>query len=51
MIPVEIGINSIRVSHYNQEKNKTNLRVNLDLLEEIREEAVIKVAARQRVVA
>ena len=51
MIPVEIGINSIRVSHYNQEQNEANLRVNLDLLEEIREEAVIKAAARQRVVA
>ena len=51
MIPVEIGINSIRVSHYNQEQNEANLRVNLDLLEEIREETVTKAAARQRVVA
>ena len=37
VIPVEIGINSIRVSHYNQEQNEVNLRVNLDFLEEIRE--------------
>ena len=51
MIPVEISINSIRVSHYNQWQNEANLRVNLDLLEEIREEAVTKAAARQRVVA
>ena len=51
VIPVEIDINSIRVSHYNQEQNETNLRVNLDLLEEIRENAVTKAAARQRVVA
>ena len=51
VIPVEIGINSIRVSHYDQNQNEANLRVNLDLLEEIREEAVTKAAARQRVVA
>ena len=51
VIPVEIGINSIRVSHYNQEQNEANLRINVDLLEEIREETVIKTAARQRVVA
>ena len=51
MIPIEIGINSIRVSHYSQEQNEVNLRVNLDLLEEIREEAVTKPAARQKVVA
>ena len=51
VIPVEIGINSIRVSHYDQGHNEANLRVNLDLLEEIREKAVTKAAARQSVVA
>ena len=51
VIPVEIGINSIRVSHYNPEQNEANLRANLDLLEEIREEASIKAVVRQRVVA
>ena len=51
VIPIEIGINSIRVSHYDRGHNEANLLVNLDLLEEIREEAVIKAVARQRVVA
>ena len=51
VILVEIGINSIRVSHFDQKQNEANLRVNLDLIEEIREEATTKAAARQRVVA
>ena len=51
VIPVKIGINFLRVSHYNPEQNEANLRANLDLLEEIREEASVKAAARQRIVA
>ena len=51
VIPVEIGINSLRVTHYDFEQNKANLRSNLDLLEEIREEASVKAVARQRRVA
>ena len=51
VIPVKIGINSLRVSHYDPEQNETNLHTNLDLLGEIREEASVKAAARQRVVA
>ena len=51
VIPVEIGINSLRISHYDPEQNEANLRANLDLLEEIRKEASVKGAARQRVVA
>ena len=37
VIPVEIGINSLRVAHFDLEQNESNLRANLDLLEEIRE--------------
>ena len=51
VIPVEIGINSLRVSHYNLEQNEANIRANLNLLEEIREEASVKVTARQKIVA
>ena len=42
VIPVEISINTLRVSHYDSQQNKANLRTNLDLLEEI------KAASRQR---
>ena len=51
VIPVEIGINTLRVSHYDLQQNKANLSANLDLLEEIREVAGVKTAARQRSVA
>ena len=46
VIPVEIGINTLRISHYGSPQNEDNLRANLDLLEEIREDARIKAAAR-----
>ena len=51
VIPVEIGINSLWVAHFDLEQNESNLRANLDLLEEIKEEASVKAAARQRQVA
>ena len=46
VIPIEIGINSIRVSHFNPQNNESKTRLHLDLLEEIREEASLKAAAR-----
>ena len=51
VIPVEIGINSLRVADYNFEQNEANLRSSLDLLEEIREETNVKAAARKKRVA
>ena len=48
IIPVEIGINSLRIAHYDSEQNEANLRANQDLLEKIREEASIKAVARQK---
>ena len=51
VIPVKIGINTLRISHYDSPQNEVNLRANLDLLEEMREDARIKAAARQRSVA
>ena len=51
VIPIEIGINTLKVLHYDLQQNETNLRANLDLLEEMREEASVKAAAKQRRVA
>ena len=51
VIPVEIGINTLRVSHYDSQQNEVNIRANLDLLEEMKEDASVKAAARQRSVA
>ena len=47
VIPVKIGINSLRVAYCNPKQNEANLRANLDILEEIREEASMKAATRQ----
>ena len=51
VILVEIDINTLRVSHYDSQQNKANLNANLDLLEEIKEDASVKAVARQRSVA
>ena len=51
VILVEIEINTLRVSHYDSQQNEVNIRANLDLLKEMREDASIKAAARQRSVA
>ncbi|XP_077246144.1 uncharacterized protein LOC143886030 [Tasmannia lanceolata] len=45
VIPVDIGNPSPRVTSFNEQLNSDGLRANLDLLEEIREEARIRVAA------
>ncbi|XP_077212797.1 uncharacterized protein LOC143847894 [Tasmannia lanceolata] len=50
VIPVDIGTPSPRVTSFNEQLNSDGLRANLDLLEEIREESRIRVAAyKQRV--
>ena len=46
VIPVEIGINTLRVSHYDSQQNELNVRANLDLLEKIREDDSVKAVAR-----
>ena len=51
VIPIEIGINFLQVAHFNPEQNESKLWANLDQLEEIRKEASVKAAARQRRVA
>ncbi|GAV76490.1 hypothetical protein CFOL_v3_19964, partial [Cephalotus follicularis] len=48
IILVEIGVHSPRVVHFSEENNEEGLRNLLDLVEELREKAVIKVAAYQQ---
>ncbi|GAV58250.1 hypothetical protein CFOL_v3_01784, partial [Cephalotus follicularis] len=48
MIPVEIGVDSPRVVHYNQAENEEDLRVGLDIVEELKDKATIKVVAYQQ---
>ncbi|GAV63005.1 hypothetical protein CFOL_v3_06527, partial [Cephalotus follicularis] len=48
MIPVEIGVQSSRVVHFSEENNEKCLRTLLDLVEELRDKAAIKVAAYQQ---
>ncbi|GKV01681.1 hypothetical protein SLEP1_g14220 [Rubroshorea leprosula] len=42
VIPVEIGVPSFRVTHFDEERNGQLLRENLDLLAEVREEARLR---------
>ena len=44
LIPVELGQPSLRVQSYEPKLNETGLRANLDLLEEARENVVIRMA-------
>ncbi|GKV38865.1 hypothetical protein SLEP1_g46725 [Rubroshorea leprosula] len=39
VIPIEIGVPSFRVTHFDEERNGQLLRENLDLLDDLREEA------------
>ncbi|GAV83864.1 rve domain-containing protein [Cephalotus follicularis] len=48
MIPVEIGVHSSRVVHFNQAENEEGLSALLDLVEELRDKAAIRVAAYQQ---
>ncbi|GAV58507.1 hypothetical protein CFOL_v3_02040 [Cephalotus follicularis] len=48
MILVKIGVHSPRVVHFNEANNKEGLRNLLDLVEELRDKATIRVAAYQQ---
>ncbi|XP_070005518.1 uncharacterized protein [Nicotiana sylvestris] len=50
LIPVEIGKTSTRYTQATEESNEEEMRVNLDLLEEWRETALIRMAAQQQVI-
>ncbi|GAV67229.1 hypothetical protein CFOL_v3_10735, partial [Cephalotus follicularis] len=48
MIPVDIRVHSPRVVHFNEANNEKGLRNLLDLVEELRDKAIIRVAAYQQ---
>ena len=48
MIPVEIGASSLRRSTYEQDQNNVLMRIELDLLEERREQSQLRVASYQQ---
>ena len=39
VIPMEVGLTSYRLSHYNNEENEKQLRLSLDLMDEVRLDA------------
>ncbi|GAV63010.1 hypothetical protein CFOL_v3_06532, partial [Cephalotus follicularis] len=48
MISMEIGVQSLRVVYFTEENNKEGLICLLDLVEELRDKAAIRVAAYQQ---
>ncbi|CAK9165889.1 unnamed protein product [Ilex paraguariensis] len=48
VIPVEIGVHSLRVQHHDPITNEEGLRSNLDLVEEAREMAIVRNAEYKR---
>ena len=51
VIPMEIGMPSFKISNFDKENNETELRLNLDLIDEKRERAEIRLAAYKHQVA
>ena len=51
VIPVEVGLPSFRVDNYDEEDNAGRMLPELDLVEEKREQALIRIAARNQVIA
>ena len=51
IVPMEIEINSLRMVHFEPKQNESSLRANLNLLDEIREDACVKAIAKQRQIA
>ena len=47
MIPTEVGLTSLRVDHYNEKIYDKELRINLDLLDEVRISAKHRLARYQ----
>ena len=45
LIPVEIGIPTLKVELFNSESNEQNLRNNLDFLDELRDQVKVRQAA------
>ncbi|GKV17254.1 hypothetical protein SLEP1_g27785 [Rubroshorea leprosula] len=51
VIPVKIGVPSLRVTHFDPARNEQSLRENLDLLDEVREEARLRTLAYKQKLA
>ncbi|XP_074377404.1 uncharacterized protein LOC141718934 [Apium graveolens] len=51
MVPVEVGEGSFRRDNYDSQENEVNHRLYLDMIEETREDAQIRVAAYQQWIA
>ena len=47
LLPVEIGVQTIRVKHFNQEENVQSRLLDLELIDEVKENATLKMAAYQ----
>ena len=45
MLPMEVAVNTLRVANQDEESNTQDLRINLDILEEKREESGVRQAA------
>ena len=45
MLPMKVAVNTLRVANQDEESNTQNLRINLDILEEKREESGVRQAA------
>ena len=51
VIPLEIGLPTMRTEAYSLEQNKTRIAEHLDMIEEHRERALIKLVAYQQQLA
>ena len=51
IITIEVEINSLQVAHFDSQKNETSIRANLDLLNDVKEDASLRAIVRQRQVA
>ena len=51
VIPMEVGLTSFRVKDYEDQKNQQELNCNLDLIDEVREEAMKRMAKHKEAMA
>ncbi|CAN1280943.1 Transposon Tf2-8 polyprotein [Linum perenne] len=51
VLPVEVNLPSLRIQHFNHDHNDTGLHHNLDLIEERREDAAIRLVAEKEQLA
>ena len=51
VIPVEVGLTSLRVKNYEGQKNQQELNSNLDLIDEVRKEAVKRMTKHMEAMA